>query len=115
MRHETAARKGDGGWHYVSLSRQGGHPLGYCAEHEPHDTEIEARQCYAAYRRDNIRLDSTLGDWTGCRVCDAPAKAAASIRYDGFHLEPLCAEHLNLATAISVLGLDLPAGDAWRS
>jgi len=117
MRHHTAARKGeDGGWHYVSMSRQGGYPLGYCAEHEPHATEIQARECYSQYQRDNIRrLDDNMADWSGCRVCDAPTKNVVDIRYEGFRSAPLCDEHRTQEHAIKVLGLDQPAGDAWVS
>lgn len=116
MRHHTAARKSeDGGWHYVSLGRDGGYPLGYCADHEPHETEIQARECYSQYQRDNIRLDGKMADWSGCRACDAPTKNVADIRYDGFRSEPLCDEHRTQERAVKVLGLDQPAGDAWRS
>ena len=49
MRHQTARQLSDGrGWHYVSLGRNGGHPLGACAEHDPHPTEAEARQKHGA-------------------------------------------------------------------
>jgi hypothetical protein len=118
MRHHTAAQKGEsGGWHYVSLSRHGGHALGYCAEHEPHVTEQDARECYAKYQRDRVRLDGQWADWTGCEVtgCDAPTKAHARIEGDGFHTASLCAEHLTREHAIDVLGLNGPAGDAWVS
>lgn len=118
MRTHTAARKGtDGGWHYVSLSDRGGYPLGYCAEHEPHATEVEARECYARYQRDNVRLDGKLGDWTGCVVdgCDKPTKNLADIRGDGYHSAALCDEHLTHEHAVKALHLDRPAGDAWVS
>lgn len=117
MNHHTAAQHGEnGGWHYVSLNRRtGGHPLGYCVEHEPHATEQEARECYAQYRRDNVLLDVKLGSWSDCAVCGGPTKSAATIRYDGFHLAPLCEEHLTFEHAIDALGLRGPAGDAWQS
>lgn len=117
MRHHTAAQRGDEGWHYVSLSRSGGYPLGYCGEHEPHETEQEARECYARYRRDRVRLDVRLGDWTGCKApgCDKPTKGGADIEGDGFALAPLCDEHLTHEHAVAALGLDRPAGDAWIS
>lgn len=118
------------GWHYASVSRRGGHPIGYCREHPPHPTEADARDCYTAYQRDNVTLDQTLGDWTGCEartrdhgttpdrdgiLCDAPTKTAAHIRGEGFQLAGLCAEHLTRDHAIVALHLDRPAGDAWVS
>lgn len=119
MRHLTAAQKGEGGgWHYVSLHRsRGGYPLGYCAEHEPHPTEEEARECYAQWQRDHVLLDGLWADWTGCQVgeCDAPTKKHARIVGDGFRSASLCDRHLDLDHAIGVLGLDSPAGDSWVS
>lgn len=118
MQHHTAAQRGEGGgWHYVAMNRRGGHPLGYCAEHEPHRTEAEARECYACYQRDNVRLDVAWSNWAGCEVegCDAPTKTAAGIHGDGYHYASLCAEHLTHEHAVKALGLDTPAGDAWVS
>ena len=114
MRHLTAVHI-EGGWHYASVSRRGGGPIGYCTEHAPHATEQEARECYSRYRRDNLRLDATLSDWTGCKAdgCDEPTKDAATIWGDGFALAPLCKEHLVAHVAYEALGLNRPAGDAW--
>ena len=115
MRHLTAARKGDGGWHYVSLGRTGGYPLGYCAEHEPHATEAEARECYARYQRDHIKFDRGTWSWTGCNAegCDNPTRSAA--RCGAYKMVALCDEHLTTEHAIKALRLDEPAGDAWQS
>lgn len=116
MRHRTAARKGDvGGWHYVDIGRDGGHPIGHCADHDPHPTESDARQCYARYQRDNIVLDATLGSWTSCAICGAPTKTAAKIRYNGFNIAPLCVDHLSTEHAAAALGLGDTAGDSWQS
>ncbi len=119
MRTRTAAQKGgSGGWHYVSLHpRHGGHPIGYCAEHEPHETELEARECFSQYQRDRVRLDVVLGDWTGCTAegCDAPTRKAAQIWGDGFALAPLCDDHLRHGAAVKALHIEGPAGDAWVS
>ena len=127
MNHLTAARKGEnGGWHYVSLNRRGGHPLGYCADHEPHDTELEARECYARYQRDHIRLDRGPTNWQDCMAgrtgdrattvrCPNPTKHYADIEHDGYHLVPLCPDHMTVEEAVKALHLDGPAGDAWQS
>jgi hypothetical protein len=119
MRHLTAAQKGEGGgWHYVSLHRKrGGYPLGYCASHEPHETEKDARECYAMYQRDHVKLDGLWADWAGCQApgCDAPTQTHARIEGDGFHAASLCKDHLDYDHAVAALGLDSPAGDAWVS
>lgn len=117
MRHYTAAQKGDGpGWHYVSLGRTGGYPLGYCADHEPHPTEAEARECYARWQRDHVRLGSKWS-WTSCDMpdCPKPANRGAKIEGDGYHLATLCDEHLTVENAVIAMGLDQPAGDSWIS
>lgn len=121
MRHQTARQlERDGqimGWHYVSASSRGGYPLGYCAEHPPHETEQQARECYAKYQRDHVRLDRKTLNWCGCEYqdCDKPTKTGADIMYDGYHLAMLCEEHLTKDCAIEALGLSEPAGDAWVS
>lgn len=101
-----------GGWHYAQVWDTGGHPIGYCDLHAPHQTEAEARECYGRWLRDNVRLDERFADRAGCRVCDAPTKAAARI---GIRSEPLCAEHLTAEHAYDVLGLRGPAGDSFGS
>lgn len=115
MRTHTAARKGDGGWHYVSLGRDGGYPLGYCAGHEPHETEAEARECYARYERDQIKFDRGTRSWTACQIegCDNPTRNAA--RSGPWLHASLCDEHLTIEHAIKALGLDEAAGDSWVS
>lgn len=117
MRYLTAVQLPEGGWHYASASRRGGYPLGYCAEHAPHATEQEARECYARWQRDHVRLDVRLGNWSGCEVsgCDKPTKQGAEIQGDGYHLATLCEEHLTKEHAYEALGLSEPAGDAWVS
>lgn len=115
MRHLTAVHI-DGGWRYASLGRRGGGPIGNCAGHL-HDTELEARECYAAYLREQVRLDrGNLRSWSGCKVegCDRPTKNAAKVSGD-YGLAPLCDEHLTHEVACEVLGLNRPAGDSWQS
>lgn len=121
MRHYTAVHVdlggGLSGWHYASLGSRGGGPLGYCAEHAPHATEQEARECYSHYQRDNIRIDGKTHNWCGCEFegCDKPTKRSADIRGDGFHMAALCEDHLTVENAAVVMGLNDPAGDAWVS
>lgn len=113
MRHLTAFQI-DGGWRYASLSRRGGGPIGYCAEHDPHPTEAEARECYAQYQRDNIRLDSTWS-WSSCHVKDCPNPANKGAQSGAYNMALLCDEHHTMEHAIVALGLDTRAGDAWVS
>jgi hypothetical protein len=114
MNHHTAAKLGTG-FHYASLNKRGGHPLGYCAEHAPHATETEARECFGQWQRDHVTLDGKLISWTDCRVCHGPTKQYASIEGDGYRLLPLCAEHLTKERAIAGLDIAGAAGDAWES
>jgi|GEM_PF-2495507 len=116
MNHHTAAQKGEGGgWHYVSLSKRGGHPLGYCVDHAPHATEAEARECYGQYQRDNVTLDGQLSRWSDCAECGAPTKTTANIRGDGYANVSLCVDHLNTECAIKHLHIEGAAGDSWQS
>jgi hypothetical protein len=118
MRHLTAARRGDvEGWHYVSMSSRGGHPIGDCGNHALHTTEAEARACYRTWQREHVQLDVRLAHWADCRVdgCDNPTKTGARIDDgDGYDGAPLCDTHLTTVHAINALGLtDDEAGDAW--
>lgn len=122
MRHKTAAEKGPGGgWHYVSLSRHGGHPLGYCAKHAPHPTEGEARDCYGQWVRDSIKLNAHRCRWTSCEArpdgkrCENPAQDVAEYGDDGYGSVALCSEHMTVEHVIAAGHLAGPAGDAWVS
>ena len=120
MQHHTAVEVDLGergkGWHYATLSRRGGGPLGDCTNHPPHPTEAEARACYRRYQRSQIRLDTQLGGWSGCLAltgdsrCDQPTKQAASS--GAYGLAPLCGAHLSTEAAIEALGLSGDLADA---
>lgn len=119
MRHLTAAQREDGtGWHYVSMNRRGGHPLGDCANHAPHATEAEARECYGEYLRSQVYLDERgRWSWGGCDVkgCPNPSQRAARCRADAYVMAMLCDEHWTVEDAIKAMDLDGPAGDSWQS
>lgn len=116
MRHLTALQLTDGsGWRYGSAGQTGGHPIGYCAEHAPHATEHEARECYSRWQRDHVKLDGKTSNWTDCRECKGPTKQYARIEDDGYHLATLCAEHLTIDLAVKHLDLAGAAGDSWES
>lgn len=132
MRHKTAARRGEnGGWHYVNLGREGGYPIGYCSDHEPHETEAEARECYGQYvREETIRLNVSGCSWTSCDGftdldpgkpivalprCRQPANRTAYYGDDGYGILAFCAEHMTAEQVIRRAQLEGPAGDAWVS
>lgn len=114
MNHRTALQKQDlSGWHMVVNSS---HPVGYCAQHAPHPTEAEARECFAQYERDHVREQGTTS-WTNCMLkgCKNPARRRFGIEGDGYNLAVLCDDHATTENAIIVMHLDQPAGDAWFS
>ncbi len=102
-----------GGWHYASLGKRGGGPIGFCAEHDPHETEQEARECYAAYKRSKVRLNVAFVGWHSCHICGAPAKTGAEA--GSYEQAVLCAEHLTDEHAYTAMSLDKPARDSWQS
>ena len=115
MRHLTAA-KIDGGFHYASLSSRGGHPIGYCVEHAPHETEGEARECYGQWLRDHVREWGTTS-WTSCMQpeCNAPAQRRFEVEGEGYLIAVFCDEHATVENAVNRMHLSGPAGDAWES
>jgi hypothetical protein len=117
MRPTCTAVQIEGGWHYASASSRGGHPLGYCAEHPPHASEQEARDCYGQWQRDHLRLDQGSWSWGGCdaKGCPNPANRAADIEGDGYQIAMLCPDHMTTEHAVAALHIAGAAGDAWRS
>ena len=114
MMYSRAAQLADGsGWHYVT----GGHPVGYCAEHEPHATEAEARECYGQWQRDHVVRSSSRWSWMNCAVrgCLNPARAGWQIEGDAYSMAILCDEHDDAEHAIEAMGISGPAGDRWES
>lgn len=119
---QIAEGENAGKWHYTTANRRTGtHPIGYCAEHGPHDTEAEARECYGRYLRDQVRLDKPhTWSWGTCDYgldSETPCKNPAN---NGAHSGPwamalLCDEHFNREDAVTALGLDGPAGDSMHS
>lgn len=61
---------------------------------EPHATaEAAERHFYDACLADVDEI--RIGNWAGCRVCDAPTKGGLGNRLDArlFRFEPLCKDH----------------------
>lgn len=114
MNHRTVLERADhSGFHMVV---NGHHPVGYCADHAPHATEAEARECFGQYQRDKVR-EHGRARWTSCMLkgCTAPAQRMFEIEGDGYSLAVLCEEHATKENAVTVMGLDGAAGDAWFS
>lgn len=117
MRHHTAAELVEGGFHFASVGKRGGYPLGDCANHDPHPTADDARRCYQAWRRSQVERQGQAS-WTSCFVpgCDNPARQTWGVKGGGYSLAVLCADHDDLEHAIPALHLDGElAGDAWTS
>lgn len=108
-----------GGWHYTSLNRRTGcYAEGYCRDHEPHDTEQEARECYARWALDHATYDKRMtGQQLRCSVADCDTwtdRLGGPPGYSAFgHDMPLCDEHCNRAGLEAVIGT--VAGDAVAS
>jgi len=118
MNYDEARELKEGGWHWTSMNdgrvrtawpcRRLRYPDSKIAAAtglrnlgpndfetcEPHATREEAeRHFYDACLADT--RDHGAGDWSGCRVCDAPTKTALGNLGLGrmFSPEPLCDEH----------------------
>lgn len=117
MMYSGPRQRADGtGWHYVlGGSHGGGYPIGYCGQHEPHDTELEARACYSQWQRDHVTLNRESSNWMSCEVCGGPTKTGAGVQGDGYRVAALCSEHLTTEHAINALQLNGPAGESWES
>lgn len=119
-----------GKWQYTSANRRTGtHPIGFCWAPGPdsdpndattwpqhyHDTEIEARECYASYCRSNIRLGHDNCSWTGCQFkgCDNPARNLASS--GAWSIAALCDDHNTIENAAEAMGFNKPAGNSVHS
>lgn len=94
----------------------GRQPVGYCADHGPHASEVEARECFGQYQRDRVRPRGTA-QWTTCMLkgCDQPARTTFEIEGDGYAMTVLCETHATREHAIDAMNLRGPAGDAWFS
>ena len=90
--YEARQRKDKSGWHYTCKNDGAVWPVGYCTDHEPHDTAEEAVQCFHTYLLDDIS-EVNYSDWMGCVVCDAPTKKGLQTRQPLGHDYPLCDEH----------------------
>jgi len=106
-----------GRWHYTTANRRTGtHPIGYCADHDPHETEEDARWCYTRYLHDRLTIHKAASTWTDCDAegCDQPAHDIAQT--GPWRIAVLCPAHIDdHTTVLHTLRLDRPAGDSMHS
>lgn len=101
------------------------HPVGYCADHTPHPTEAQARECYRRWQQDHVVVPQpadpgNLPDWRPCRAptgdygrCGRLTRHAA-VPPDAWPPAPLCGLHLTRGDAYAALTLTGPrATDHW--
>lgn len=129
MRHHKAAQRGENGpWHYVSLGRDGGYPIGYCTDACTHETADEATEHYRQWMLDNFRFDGRSGDDTQYR-CEIPigefetyAKAEKCGRWtqrlalgpDGWATHHVCDDHAD-RESVELLYPVGSIGESWES
>ena len=99
-------------WHYTSENNGRIHPIGYCANHEGHETAEEAQACYKGYLLDNnLLLD---GKWEGqlskCQVCGEWTDGMASIPWNQWYVT-LCDTHRNRGEVERLFTV----GESWQS
>jgi hypothetical protein len=101
------------GWHFTCMNDGQIWPVGYCAEHYPHTTANEARECFRRYLLDGQR-EETYSDWTGCEMegCDTPTKKGLATRPPLGHGYAFCDEH---RTAENLEALTAPVGQIVSS
>ncbi|HET9118504.1 MAG TPA: hypothetical protein VFN75_10615 [Pseudonocardiaceae bacterium] len=119
MRHECATRHGENGpYHYVSLGRDGGYPIGYCTTACDHQTAEEAHEHYRQYVLDHLR-EMAIGADTQhrCAVPDCDNWTQKGLQEpDGYGHALLCDEHRNRATFEQhFYPADGPVREAWVS
>jgi hypothetical protein len=93
------------GWHYTSMNDGRIHSVGYCAGHDPHPTENEARRCYRDYElNERLMLDGTLGDWNPCEYPECETLTNRDARIGGWAGWRLCDEHRTRACCAEMYG-----------
>lgn len=96
------------GWAYVETTGEGEHtPIGDCVNHT-HDTEDEARACYASVLHAQIQPTGQRSALVGlsthdqCRVCGQPTAMFAWLLTQVDQV-PLCDVHLTAEIAAALL------------
>jgi hypothetical protein len=102
-----------GKWRYIG----GGGPVGHCADCPGHDTEDGAREHYAAYLLDNLRVrddNPNANTQRRCEFegCDTFTSGSVEVGRWIFRFD-LCAEHRTREAAATLM--PALAGDSWES
>jgi hypothetical protein len=104
--------KDTGKWHFVQHNkRSGSRAVGYCRDHEGHDTEAEAVECYRKYQlNERLRFGKMENQKHKCEKCGEWTQKFAIIgNLSSFFL---CEEHCNKET---VDGLFKGSSEIWSS
>lgn len=80
-------------WHYTRMNDDSIYPIGYCTDHDGHDTQQEAEECYKQYQLDNsLRLEggSMYNTKVKCQFedCTEYTDIVSYIDYEHFILCP---------------------------
>lgn len=118
MRHLKAAQYGENGpWHYVSLGRDGGYPIGYCTTGCAHETPDDAAEHYRQWLLDGFRFDGRSGKDTMHRCelpdCDTFTQRLA-LGPDGWLMHNVCDKHAN-RESMEILHPEGSIGESWES
>ena len=96
--------EGTGRWHFVCANRRSGtYPVGYCADHEGHESDYAAAECFHRYQLDNLRefsIQPTTQEQCEAEGCENWTQQGLEPR----HGSPLmlCDEHRNRDTVASL-------------
>ena len=114
MNYDQPRQLKTGGWHYTQMNDHQIWALGYCREHEPHETEDDARRCYRDYQlNERLLLDGTAGHWNPCEYPECETLTNRAVSIDGWTKWPLCDEHRTKECCAELYG-EL-AGDSVHS
>jgi hypothetical protein len=101
--------KDGSGWHYTCRNDGETWPVGYCRDHDGHETEVAARECYREWLLGNATFDGLVSE-TRRERCEVDGCDEFTGRYVGTGfgvptLHVLCDEHHNREGLASVLPL----------
>jgi hypothetical protein len=116
MNYDQPRQLQNGRWHYTTHNRRvGTYAIGYCADHEPHATEDEARECYASYLlNERLRLDGQMEAYFPCQIDGCGALTNSVVSIDGWATSyRLCDEHRTKEQVAALYGRF--AGDSVHS
>lgn len=124
MNYDEARQIESGGWHWTTMNDRKVRTAWPCLRYvgpekplermmnatpddfercAPHATREEAERHWYDACLEAVE-ESNFGDWSGCRVCDAPTKKGLGNPQmsRAFHVDPLCDEHRTKETLSSL-------------